>query len=41
MMGCYSFNHIVEFNHMKEREREGRERLVDLMKKRNDCFVCV
>ena len=33
---CHSFNHILEFNEMNE--REGRKRFILRMNKRNDCF---
>ena len=33
---CHSFNHILEFNEMNE--REGRKRLILRIHKRNDCF---
>ena len=36
MRECHSFNHILEFNEMNE--REGRKRLILRIHKRNDCF---
>ena len=36
MRECHSFNHILEFNEMNE--REGRKRLILRIDKRNDCF---
>ena len=33
---CHSFNHILEFNEMKE--REGMKRLILRIDKRNDWF---
>ena len=37
MRECHSFNHILEFNEMNE--REGRKRLILRIHKRNDCFA--
>ena len=36
MRECHSFNHILEYNEMNE--REGRKRLILRIDKKNDCF---
>ena len=36
MRECHSFNHVLEFNEMNE--REGRKRLILRIDKRNDYF---